>query len=94
MRHEWVSIVVFILGIYGEDKIYDFIFKDPEYVDAIKRQSAKSINTSEDNLSISSLKKFKEIFEENLGEQANALKDKDYLEMYFEFIFSKILKGN
>lgn len=94
LRHEWVSIVVFILGIYGEDKIYDFIFKDPEYVDAIKRQSAKSINTSEDNLSISSLKKFKEIFEENLGEQANALKDKDYLEMYFEFIFSKILKGN
>lgn len=93
LRHEWISIVIFILGIYGEDKIYDFIFKDPEYVDTIKRQSAKSIDTSSENLSLSNLKMFKKIFEENLGQQAESLKDKDYLEMYFEFVFSKILKG-
>ena len=93
LRHAWISIVIYILGIYGEDRIYDFIFKDPEYVDAIKRQSAKSIDTSDDNLSISNLIKFKKIFEENLGRETDKIKDKDYLEMYFEFVFSKILKG-
>lgn len=93
LKKKWLEVVVNILGIYGEDNIYDFIFRDPEYQDNLNRQSTKPLNIGDDNKTIETLKNFQSAFEEALGDKANNLSDKDYLEMYFEFIFSKYLRG-
>jgi len=93
IKREWLDAIIHILGIYGEDYIYDFIFRDPEYRDNISRQSKKTINISEDNKTIEALIQFQNAFTKALQEKAAELNPKDYLEMYFEFIFSKYLKG-
>jgi len=28
-RSEWIKVIIHILGLYGENKIYEFIFRDP-----------------------------------------------------------------
>lgn len=93
VKHEWLDAIIHILGVYGEDNIYDFIFRDPEYRDNLERQSTKTIDLSENNKTIETLKRFQNAFITTLGEKAKELNSKDYLEMYFEFIFSKYLKG-
>ena len=92
-KFKWITLITNILVTYGEDKIYDFIFRDPEYNYQVKIQSQKLINISKDNKTIENLNEFKEAFEENFGDKVKAFDDKDYLEMYFNYIFSKILKG-
>ncbi|MBL0049309.1 MAG: hypothetical protein IPP32_14580 [Bacteroidetes bacterium] len=92
-KREWIDAIIHILGIYGEDNIYDFVFRDPEYRDTVDRQSTKTINLSESNKTIETLHEFQKAFIEALGDKAKDLNPKDYLEMYFEFIFSKYLKG-
>lgn len=92
-KKEWIDAVVHILGIYGEDNIYDFVFRDPEYRDTVDRQSTKTLNLSESNKTIETLHEFQKAFIDTLGDKAKHLNPKDYLEMYFEFIFSKYLKG-
>jgi hypothetical protein len=92
-KKQWIDAIVHILGIYGEDNIYDFVFRDPEYRDNIDRQSTKTLNISESNKTIETLHEFQKAFIDALGDKAKDLNPKDYLEMYFEFIFSKYLKG-
>ncbi len=92
-KKEWIDAIVHILGIYGEDNIYDFVFRDPEYRDNVDRQSTKTLNISESNKTVETLHEFQKAFIDALGEKAKDLSPKDYLEMYFEFIFSKYLKG-
>lgn len=92
-KREWIDAIIHILGIYGEDNIYDFVFRDPEYRDTVDRQSTKTLNLSETNKTIETLHEFQKAFIEALGEKAKDLSPRDYLEMYFEFIFSKYLKG-
>jgi hypothetical protein len=91
-RYEWLKQVMYILGIYGENKIYDFIFRDPQYQTTIKSNTQQGLNTDSNNETIKILKSFQEAFEETLKDQKEKLSSQTYLELYFEYVFSKILK--
>lgn len=91
-RYEWIKQIMFILGIYGENKIYDFIFRDPQYQTTIKSNTQQVLNTDLNNETIKTLKSFQEAFEETLIEKKEKLSSQTYLELYFEYVFSKILK--
>ncbi|KMY33745.1 hypothetical protein ACZ11_01300 [Lysinibacillus xylanilyticus] len=92
-KYNWFEVVIYILAIYGEEKIYDFVVRDPEYQENLQTNSIKEINIEKGNKTYSNLVKLKETFERALGESANELDDKKYLEYYFDYIFSKILRG-
>jgi len=91
-RFEWLKQVMNILGIYGENKIYEFIFRDPQYQTNIKSNTKQRLSTDANNETIKTLRKFQEAFEETLGSKKEAISSQTYLELYFEYIFSKILK--
>jgi hypothetical protein len=91
-RFEWIKQVMYILGIYGENKIYDFIFRDPQYQTTIKSNTLKELTTDASNATIKTLKSFQKVFEETLEDKKASLSSQTYLELYFEYIFSKILK--
>jgi len=91
-RREWIKQIIYILGIYGENKIYEFIFRDPEYQDNLKSNTHKGLNIGEDNKTIDTLKKFEEAFQQSLGDEVKDLLPQRYLELYFEYVFGKILK--
>lgn len=92
-KKEWIEIIIYILGVYGEEKIYEFIFRDPEYQNNLHRNEKLPINVKKDNKTIIVLNEFKEAFEKTLATESIKLDDKRYLELYFEYVFSKILKG-
>lgn len=92
-KHNWLEVVIYILAIYGEEKIYDFVVRDPEYQENIQSNSLKEINIEKGNKTYISLVRLKSVFEDALGEKANELDDKQYLNHYFDYIFSKILRG-
>ena len=48
-KTEWFEDIAYIVGIYGEDKIYDFIFRDPEYREALQGNSISQINEVMEN---------------------------------------------
>lgn len=91
-RFEWLKQVVNILGIYGENKIYEFIFRDPEYQTIIKSNTRQGLNIDLNNETVKTLKGFQEIFEETLTDKKENISSQTYLELYFEYVFSKILK--
>lgn len=91
-RYEWIKQVMYILGIYGENKIYDFIFRDPQYQTTIKSNTQQGLNTDANNETIKTLMSFQEAFEETLTKDKEKLSSQTYLELYFEYVFSKILK--
>jgi len=93
-RKEWISIVISIIARYGESKIYDFVFRDPEYQNNLKRNSHTNLNIGEGNKTEKNIIEMKHAFEKALGEDAKHLTNKKYLELYFEFVFSKIIKGD
>ncbi|EKS7870926.1 hypothetical protein QCQ72_005997 [Bacillus cereus] len=92
-KSNWLRIVIYILAIYGEEKIYDFVVRDPQYQDNLQSNSIKEINTEKGNKTYQSLIELKRVFEESLGEEARNLDDKKYLDYYFDYVFSKILRG-
>ena len=92
-KTEWFEDIAYIVGIYGEDKIYDFIFRDPEYREALQGNSIYNLNIGEDNTTVKFLNSFKMAFEEKLYNKEDALDNRKYLELYFEYIFGKILRG-
>ncbi len=92
-RKEWIETIIYILGIYGEEKIYDFVFRDPQYQDNLQRNSIREINTTSHNKTVQTLRKMKIAFEKALGESASELDNKKYLNMYFDYVFSRILRG-
>lgn len=92
-KFSWFEIIIFILGIYGEEKIYDFVFRDPEYQDTLNRNVSDALNLNSGNKTLDKLNKLKEAFEITLKDDARYLDDKKYLELYFQYIFSKIIKG-
>lgn len=89
----WIEDMAYIIGIYGEDKIYDFIFRDPEYRTSLKSNSEYILDIGEENETIKFLNGFKGAFEENLDKGTIILDNRKYLELYFEFVFGKILRG-
>ena len=92
-KNDWFMTVINILALYGENKIYDLIFRDPEYKDKRDR-NIKDITTNDSNESLLFLNKFKKLFEETIDkEYASQLTPEKYLELYFDYIFSKVIKG-
>ena len=90
-RYEWIKQVMYILGIYGESKIYDFIFRDPQYQTTIKSNTQQGLNTDANNETIKTLMSFQAAFEQTLSDTTK-ISNQDYLELYFEYVFSKIIK--
>ena len=52
-----------------------------------------NLNIGEDNTTVKFLNSFKMAFEEKLYNKEDALDNRKYLELYFEYIFGKILRG-
>lgn len=92
-KEEWFDDVAYIIGIYGEDKIFDFIYRDPEYRKSLDGNSIYNLNLEEDNATVEFLNSFKEAFEKKIIDKKNKLENKKYLELYFEYVFGKILRG-
>ena len=88
---EWLRTIAYIIGFYGEKKVFGFVIQDPQYKDDFQRNSRFDINTSSSNKTIQTLISFKNAFEETLDD-VSEIDDKEYLELYFEYIFSKIIK--
>ena len=92
-KKEWFEAIIYILGVYGESKLYDFIVRDPEYQDNIARNSIRGIRLGKDSKTINTLLKFKDAFVKTLGKKGSNISNKRYLELYFEYLFSTILVG-
>lgn len=93
-KQEWFETIVHLLSIHGVDKIYEFVIRDPEYQENVQINATKDINLSLTNRTIQFLNAFKSDFEKTLGKQADQIDEKEYLQLYFEYIFSKIAKGD
>lgn len=90
-KFNWLKTIVYILGIYGENKIFSFTINDPLYKEAIETNSQKTLDTSPENKTVKTLNEFKSAFEETLNNISEISKE-EYLELYFEYVFSKIIK--
>lgn len=88
----WIRFVLLLLGKYGEDKIFGFIINDPAYDNAVKTNRNAELNVSAESLTVRVLNKFKSSFEETLDQGVN-LTDEQYIDLYFEYLFGKIIKG-
>lgn len=89
----WLKTIIYILGLYGESKVYGFTIKDAVVKGAIETQSEKELDTSPDNFTIKVLDNFKDAFEKTLESKTYQNISKiEYIELYFEYIFSKIIK--
>ena len=94
-KYKWIDTVIKILGLYGEERLFDFIYRDPNIEDIIKSNSTQTIDRELNTLTCNYLNSFKKEFEQYLNEEnINMLLDNDkYLEAYFEYIFSQIIRG-
>lgn len=93
IKEPWFRDIAYILGIYGEDKIFDFIFHDPEYKKSFEVNSVYKLEIGESNDTVKYINEFKDAFEQKIRDAKEKLQDKDYLKFYFEFIFGEILRG-
>ena len=91
-RIDWIKQVLYILAIYGENKIYEFIFRDPEYQNNLKSNTNKSLNINSNNETIDTLKRFEKAFKDSFSGEIQNITSQRYLELYFEYVFGKILK--
>lgn len=92
-KEPWFDDISYILGIYGEDKIFDFIFRDPEYKKSLESNSVYNLNIGLDNDTVKYINEFKNAFEKKINNLENNLKNSEYLQLYFEFVFGRILRG-
>lgn len=92
-KMDWIEDISYIIGLYGEGKIYDFVFRDPQYQNSVKTKSINPLNLNDDNATVEFLKTFKREFEKNV-ESGQKLTNRKYLKLYFEYIFGKILRGD
>lgn len=90
-QENWLKTIIYILGLYGEAKIFNFTIRDPSYEEAVKTNSEKELDTSPETTTIRVLNDFKKAFEETL-EDVSSIDKKEYLELYFEYVFSKIIE--
>lgn len=93
IKKAWLEDITYIIGLYGEGKIYDFVFRDPQYQNSIKTNSITPLNIGSDNATVEFLKKFKYEFEKNVRPEQK-LTNRKYLRLYFEYVFGKILRGD
>ncbi len=94
-KYDWLKVIIYSLALYGEDKVYDFIFRDPEFYEkSASNQLNQVLDLDSNNKTIQILNEFKAAFEETLeNEVLSQISDRRYLELYFEYVFKKILKG-
>lgn len=93
IQERWLKTIIYILGLYGESKVYGFTIKDPVVKNAIETQSEKELDTSPENTTIKVLNDFKSAFEETLDRSTlESINKEEYLELYFEYVFSKIIE--
>lgn len=88
---DWFKTIIYILGLYGESKIFGFVIQDPQYKNDFQRNSQISIDISDQNKTVQTLKEFKNAFEKTLND-VSQIDDKEYLELYFEYVFAEIIK--
>lgn len=95
LKKEWIVTILYILFSYGESKIYDFVFEDPEYQYKLLSNTSNTLNLGNNNETNLNLKIFKSAFEKSLAGQIDLSKidQEKYLTLYFDYVFSKILKG-
>lgn len=89
----WFKDIAYIISIYGEDKIYDFIFRDPEYRESLLGNSIYNLNIDKNNATVKFLNRFKYEFEKVSNDKGYALDNRKYMELYFEYVFGMILRG-
>jgi len=92
-KKAWFKDIAYIISIYGEDKIYDFIFRDPEYRESLLGNSVYNLNIDKNNATVKFLNTFKFEFEKVLNDRRVALDNRKYMELYFEYVFGMILRG-
>ena len=90
-KKDWFKIVIYILGLYGESKIFGFVIQDPQYKSDFQRNAQTELDISDKNKTVETLKHFKKAFEKTL-KNVNEIEDKEYLELYFEYVFGIIIK--
>lgn len=93
--YKWIDVVIKILGLYGEERLFDFIYRDPIIQENIKTNQTGTINRDLNNLTKDYLNSFKKEFEQYLQSENISVKldNNKYLEAYFEYIFSRIMSG-
>lgn len=89
----WLRFILLLLGKYGEDKIFGFIINDPSYDHAVKTNRNAELDASSESLTVKVLNGFKNSFEETLDKNV-ILSDEQYIDLYFEYLFGRIIKGN
>ena len=88
---KWIDTVLLILGKYGESKIFSFIVNDPLYDQSVKSNSDSEIDINPENFTLRVLNDFKNAFEETL-EDTSSISKEEYISLYFDYLFSKIIK--
>lgn len=88
----WIRSLFLILGRYGERNIFGITLQDPEYQHTIQSNSTRVIDSNNPkNQTFYKLQEFKSYFEKEMGD-VSAISDNEFLTLYFEFIFSQIIK--
>jgi hypothetical protein len=91
-RQEWYKTIILLLGKYGENKVFSFTINDPLYIENIESNSPKEIGFEDsENKTLKVLNGFKEAFEKSIGDTSSISKE-EYLELYFDYVFSQIIK--
>ncbi len=91
-RQEWYKTIILLLGKYGENKVFSFTINDPLYIENIESNSPKEITFEDsENKTLKVLNCFKEAFEKSIKDTSSISKE-EYLELYFDYIFSQIIK--
>ena len=88
----WMKSLFLILGRYGEKNVFALTLQDPTYIQAVKSNSERVLDTKDrTNETIKKLYEFKSYFEKKIEDKAS-LSDEEYLALYFDYIFSQIIK--
>ncbi|WP_312906385.1 hypothetical protein [Sphingobacterium multivorum] len=91
LRQEWFDTIILLLGKYGENKVFSFTINDPLYMENIESNSPKEISFEDsENKTLNVLLSFKEAFEETIDDTSQISKS-EYLELYFDYVFSRII---
>ena len=91
-RINWIDSILLILSKYGENKIFGFIVNDPLYDISVKSNQSSEIQVTPENETLLVLNDFKKAFEETLSDTSSISKE-EYISLYFDYIFSQIIKG-
>lgn len=92
IKRSWINTILHLLGQYGEKRVFAFITNDPSYDEAVKTNRVAELDFSSESQTIKTLNAFKDAFEKTQGD-VHTLKDNDYIALYFDYIFSEIIKS-